>query len=267
MKKLLPLFIFIFAVTVAGQVRATTEDGKKVILKSDGTWEHVVEKPDSPRVSTPDDKTPISNYNALVKFAQINEEQLKKSEFETEEQYLARLEKYVNETEFENKKLSESSLLMPSVEFRYDAESQEFSTYIFSFGGFKIVDRKSSMFMPNYARITFKASPSDAKEIKSNLRLKVVGFPVAPEYGRELHFFGTKFIVFDGQTNKIYAEIEGSKLNPNSAGNVDQPRTSTPASVTPSTVTPSNNGDVKVKGYYRRDGTYVRPHTRSRPRN
>jgi hypothetical protein len=35
---------------------------------------------------------------------------------------------------------------------------------------------------------------------------------------------------------------------------------------TPSTQTPTNsNGDVRVKGYYRRDGTYVRPHTRSRP--
>lgn len=25
-------------------------------------------------------------------------------------------------------------------------------------------------------------------------------------------------------------------------------------------------GGVRVRGYYRRDGTYVRPHTRSRPR-
>lgn len=27
-----------------------------------------------------------------------------------------------------------------------------------------------------------------------------------------------------------------------------------------------SGGAVRVRGYYRRDGTYVRPHTRSRPR-
>jgi hypothetical protein len=29
----------------------------------------------------------------------------------------------------------------------------------------------------------------------------------------------------------------------------------------------NNSGDVQVKGYYRKDGTYVRPHTRSRRKN
>lgn len=29
---------------------------------------------------------------------------------------------------------------------------------------------------------------------------------------------------------------------------------------------PTSGGAVHVRGYYRRDGTYVRPHTRSRPR-
>lgn len=29
---------------------------------------------------------------------------------------------------------------------------------------------------------------------------------------------------------------------------------------------PSSGGPVHVRGYYRRDGTHVRPHTRSRPR-
>lgn len=31
-------------------------------------------------------------------------------------------------------------------------------------------------------------------------------------------------------------------------------------------VIPSSGGTVNVKGYYRKDGTYVRPHTRSAPR-
>jgi hypothetical protein len=37
--------------------------------------------------------------------------------------------------------------------------------------------------------------------------------------------------------------------------------------VSPSTSTPtSTGGPVQVRGYYRKDGTYVRPHTRSAPR-
>lgn len=33
-----------------------------------------------------------------------------------------------------------------------------------------------------------------------------------------------------------------------------------------SSYAPSGDGRVHVRGYHRRDGTYVRPHTRSRPR-
>ena len=41
-------------------------------------------------------------------------------------------------------------------------------------------------------------------------------------------------------------------------------KTTTPT--TPSTQAPTNSsGDVQVKGYYRKDGTYVRPYTRSSP--
>ncbi len=34
--------------------------------------------------------------------------------------------------------------------------------------------------------------------------------------------------------------------------------------VAPSYAPPSDSGRVQVRGYYRKDGTYVRPHTRSR---
>lgn len=33
-----------------------------------------------------------------------------------------------------------------------------------------------------------------------------------------------------------------------------------------SVVVPARGGPVRVRGYHRRDGTYVRPHTRRRPR-
>ncbi|MGO3892425.1 MAG: hypothetical protein ACTJHW_15750 [Paenalcaligenes sp.] len=34
----------------------------------------------------------------------------------------------------------------------------------------------------------------------------------------------------------------------------------------PSSYAPSSGGSVRVKGYYRKNGTYVRPHTRRAPR-
>lgn len=46
-----------------------------------------------------------------------------------------------------------------------------------------------------------------------------------------------------------------------------KPKPETPPSYTaPRSVPSSSDSDrVQVKGYYRKDGTYVRPHTRSRP--
>jgi len=35
----------------------------------------------------------------------------------------------------------------------------------------------------------------------------------------------------------------------------------------PAADTKSSGGTVQVKGYYRKDGTYVRPHTRRKPRS
>lgn len=42
------------------------------------------------------------------------------------------------------------------------------------------------------------------------------------------------------------------------------PEPAAPLPATPATFEPSGGGPVHVNGYYRRDGTYVRPHTRSR---
>jgi endonuclease YncB( thermonuclease family) len=51
------------------------------------------------------------------------------------------------------------------------------------------------------------------------------------------------------------------------ASHTSVPTYSSPAySPSPSSSVSSGGGTVHVKGYYRKDGTYVRPHTRSRPR-
>lgn len=60
---------------------------------------------------------------------------------------------------------------------------------------------------------------------------------------------GCYYINSNGNRTYVDRELCGS-----------QPETSEPASV------PSSGGSVTVRGYYRKDGTYVRPHTRSAPR-
>jgi hypothetical protein len=46
MKNLLSIiFILVCGLSVFGQTRATTDDGKKVILKPDKTWDYIIEKP------------------------------------------------------------------------------------------------------------------------------------------------------------------------------------------------------------------------------
>jgi hypothetical protein len=74
-----------------------------------------------------------------------------------------------------------------------------------------------------------------------------------------------------------YGNVKGYVYNPYFDNPYYSPRNSNSQSTSTSTSTPRNNYSssssttsypktVNVKGYYRRDGTYVRPHTRSAPR-
>ena len=52
MKKIfLILILFISAPSLLSQINAITEDGKKVILKSDGTWEYIQEEASDTKIS------------------------------------------------------------------------------------------------------------------------------------------------------------------------------------------------------------------------
>jgi tetratricopeptide (TPR) repeat protein len=78
--------------------------------------------------------------------------------------------------------------------------------------------------------------------------------PTATAYNnRALAYIAT------GQTDEALADIDRSKAAAQTA--------STPSTLTPSTSygSTSNGGPVSVKGYTRKDGTYVAPHTRSAP--
>jgi hypothetical protein len=53
--------------------------------------------------------------------------------------------------------------------------------------------------------------PDKARETKPFLAVRAIGFPVGVS-GRRLQFLATKLIVFNKQTNEVYAEVEGNKL-------------------------------------------------------
>lgn len=75
-------------------------------------------------------------------------------------------------------------------------------------------------------------------------------------YGKYKGWTRSKRYVYGkpGWTKKLY----GSSYNTNSSSSNSNSSSS-------SNYTPSG-GTVQVKGYYRKDGTYVRPHTRSAPK-
>ena len=75
--------------------------------------------------------------------------------------------------------------------------------------------------------------------------------------GRELHVGprgGCYYVADSG--SKVY--VDRSECTPLAR--------TIPPSPSGRSYTPSSSGRVRVRGYYRSDGTYVRPHTRSRPR-
>lgn len=75
-------------------------------------------------------------------------------------------------------------------------------------------------------------------------------------YGKYKGWTKSKRYVYgkQGWTKKLYGSSYGTNSSSSSSNS------SSSSSYTPS------GGTVQVKGYYRKDGTYVRPHTRSAPR-
>lgn len=63
------------------------------------------------------------------------------------------------------------------------------------------------------------------------------------------------------QTNLSTFRYVGNKIGGRYARSTYTPSVSSPSSLPPT----NSGGSVQVKGYYRKDGTYVRPHTRSAP--
>lgn len=208
------ILLFVFAGSDFGQnIEVVTPDGKKVVLKPNKTWEYVVEKPVPIDPITQNDDTKITDITQLFIFATKNKTNLEKNGSETETEYLSRLIKFVNETDFDGKKLKDSSVLF-NTDFKYNEQLQEFSSSGYVVGqNYVLVKRvDNTEFKGRRLEIYFKMPPEKAIEVKNDLRVKIVGFPVGVP--KELEFFATKIIIFSQKTKEIYAEIEGDKLSP-----------------------------------------------------
>lgn len=75
---------------------------------------------------------------------------------------------------------------------------------------------------------------------------------------------GTMWLTVCG-TLRLFTRVDGAWREDHHAARPDD-TTSPPSGSDYAASSGSSGGDVYVRGYYRRDGTYVHPHTRSRPR-
>lgn len=112
---------------------------------------------------------------------------------------------------------------------------------------------KHYLYKPKYKKLGEYTSSYSAKLVKA---------PVDPSRSYQSGPRGGCYYI-NSTGNKIYVDHFFCRTN--------QSEPVTPPTPAPKynygSTTPSNSsGDVHVKGYYRKDGTYVKPHTRSKPR-
>lgn len=238
-------------------IEAVTQEGKKVILKPDKTWDY------APIPKTKEEKT--SQTDDAFIFTKENLRTLTKSEFETEAQYQSRLIGFYT-------KLGKPFVIksQPSF-FSYYAESQRFRVSIYGEGKIKFVERRFGMNSSTTIAFDFPIDPIEASKIKDDVEFYIYGYPAGFDMFDELQFIATKVEVKDKKNGRVYftkdipsyftgkalSNIE--KINDEIRANGSSTTNGNGSGSTPGT-------DVRVKGYYRRDGTYVRPHTRSAPR-
>lgn len=200
MKNLLPLFILILAFTAFGQIEATTTDGKKVILKKDGTWEYVVEKLKNEVKAT--NKIEADNYSDVLSFSRNLIPETKKSEFETESEYKIRLRKFVKEKQFNGKPIAEICFDAKPLVFYYKAESQRFTA---TFYGLEYLDRSYSSFSMKTLDFDFSMSPENAKTAKPLIKFFIFGFPVENN-ASGIGIVPTRIIAVNSDSNEIYLD-------------------------------------------------------------
>lgn len=212
-------FLFLTApgsAQIAEQI-ITDSSGRKIILKTDKTWDFVVEK-SATAVSkgkkiVGDDAKQIAGILSTIK------DKLAKSEFETEQAYRERLRLLLQNTSnpASGKSLAETVIIFQGLDI-YDAEEEIFS---FSFSGFYFIHRMNKSTPPlslvtrdsGYWR-TLRRGHSDSLElkmpaataqlIKPDLALAVFGSPVEVDSSGNVSLVPVKFVAFNLKTGEEY---------------------------------------------------------------
>jgi len=208
------------------EIEAITKDGKKVVLKSNKTWDYAKEvtASEKPKENLPIKKLPVpflaDNVKEVLAFLAKDEWQFRKSEFETEQEYSNRLSKIQYETSTTKKPLTDVVFIFP-LKQDYDAERETFSFELYNFLDYrtvstlKLVRRRNNEYLVYEPSFSFKMPREQARKVAYNLKVAVFGYPVKIDNSykddSKLSFFLKRLVVFNEGTGDIYHELENFK--------------------------------------------------------
>jgi hypothetical protein len=176
MKKLFLIILLIFSVSVSGQT-INGDDPKDVIAFAEGLNDFSVKKKD-----------------------------------ETDRQYTERIESFIKTTQFKNKPLAETVLIIQ------DGINYSGKYFDADFNNRKLGDitlylkgLDNERLLMSADRPYFYIAPDKAQSIKTDVRLAVYGFPLGVEKRyKGLYFMPLKYVFFNGATGEILAARHAS---------------------------------------------------------
>jgi hypothetical protein len=200
---------------------AITADGRKVVLKPDKTWEYQAAKP----TPTPANEQLIEADNVadVIKAVQALETDLKKSEFETETEYAARVRLLFSQKQNKSGRALDQTVLVFDDTSSYDAERQLFTlsprflrvnipetfygTSIVRLSRVVLAERFAGSWLEDRSQVgfTFSMDPETARKVKPNLALAIYGVPVQVR-GNDLSIVPLKYVALNKLTGERYAE-------------------------------------------------------------
>lgn len=205
-------------------VEATTSTGRKVILKSDGTWAYSAEKPieaaPPKRMQLPvvfDDPISVADF--------FERQTIWRNQYDTEQEHAVKLAKIKYPSASGERPLSEIVIDLP-MRKSYNAELE---TFTFEYGPFQfdISDRFSlktairwnDRYSDSGTEFKFKMPTEKAREVGYQMKVVAIGYPVntvrpiTPISDRELWFYAARVVVYDARSGEIYHEAKPKNIN------------------------------------------------------
>lgn len=202
------------------EIEATTKDGKKVILRSNGTWDYAKIEGKGESTDLPSKKLSVpfiaDDIKQVIVFLEKNEARLKKSEYETEKEFSNRLSEVQYEAATTKKLFTDISFRF-TLNKEYNAETETFTFKLYNslnyraFSELLLVRPRGNEFRIYEPSLNFKIPRERAREISSNLEIAVFGYPVKIDSSysdKRLLFLLKRISVFNQETGEIYYELE-----------------------------------------------------------